>query len=339
MRGSQHIGSLCVLRTDPALTRTPSIATKNATRCRIGASNLLLEYTLSAAAVARSFTSYSGALISGNADALRLPTGSPLFLIDIPALLIIIALSLLLGGGTQSGARFNTAVTIVNLVVIGFVFAAGAPHFERGNFEPFFPLGLRGAFSGASKVCSLCFAFFVLVVHPARGNFEPFFPLGLRSAFSGASKVRSVCSPYFALCVLVVDHARCNFEPFFPLGRVQVALYLLSFSCALRACWGHRAATSSSSSCRSPHPRQRPHFVGGGSACSSPRRVGATGLLDRNAATCVLQQRQGLSTGLASSVSSSKTATLTRSWKATQTPGHLWVVTDSTGRHSTSLVP
>ena len=31
---------------------------------------------------------------------------------------------------------------------------------------------------------------------------------------------------------------------------------------------------------------------------------------------CVLQQRQGLSTGLASSVSSSKTATLTRSWKA-----------------------
>ena len=34
---------------------------------------------------------------------------------------------------------------------------------------------------------------------------------------------------------------------------------------------------------------------------------------------CVLQQRQGLSTGLASSVSSSRTATLTRSWKATQT--------------------
>ena len=32
----------------------------------------------------------------------------------------------------------------------------------------------------------------------------------------------------------------------------------------------------------------------------------------------VLQQRQGLSTGLASLVSSSKTATLTRSWKATQ---------------------
>ena len=34
---------------------------------------------------------------------------------------------------------------------------------------------------------------------------------------------------------------------------------------------------------------------------------------------CVLQQRPGISTGLASSVSSSRTATLTRSRKATQT--------------------
>ena len=37
------------------------------------------------------------------------------------------------------------------------------------------------------------------------------------------------------------------------------------------------------------------------------------------APTCVVQQRRGMATGLASSVSSSKTATLTRSWKATQT--------------------
>ena len=36
-------------------------------------------------------------------------------------------------------------------------------------------------------------------------------------------------------------------------------------------------------------------------------------------ARCALQQRQGISTGLASSVSSSRTATLTRSRKATQT--------------------
>ena len=38
----------------------------------------------------------------------------------------------------------------------------------------------------------------------------------------------------------------------------------------------------------------------------------------RGTQVCVLQQRHGLSTGLASAVSSSKTATLTRRWKATQ---------------------
>ena len=52
--------------------------------------------------------------------------------------------------------------------------------------------------------------------------------------------------------------------------------------------------------------------------CSRARHRGLPG--QRGVTFCrVLQQRQGLSTGLASSVSSSKTATLTRSWKATQT--------------------
>ena len=121
--------------------------------CRIGASNLLLEYTLSAAAVARSFTSYTGALISGNADLLRIPTGSKYFLIDFPALGITAALCALLAFGTQGGVRFNTAVTILNLVVIAFVLAAGVPHFDSDNFKPFLPLGVHGIFSGASKVC------------------------------------------------------------------------------------------------------------------------------------------------------------------------------------------
>jgi hypothetical protein len=120
--------------------------------CRIGASNLLLEYTLSAAAVARSFTSYTGALINGDADLLRIATGSKYFLVDFPALGVIIALCALLAIGTQGGFRFNTAITILNLVIIGFVFAAGVPHFKASNFKPFLPLGVQGIFSGASKV-------------------------------------------------------------------------------------------------------------------------------------------------------------------------------------------
>ena len=119
---------------------------------RVGASNLLLEYTLSAAAIARSFTSYAGALLRGDANLLRVPLGSALFQLDVPALLIIVALSGLLAAGTRGGARFNTAVTLLNLAVIAFVFCAGVPRFRGSHFRPFLPLGIRGAFSGASKV-------------------------------------------------------------------------------------------------------------------------------------------------------------------------------------------
>lgn len=84
---------------------------------------------------------------------LRIQTGSKLFLVDVPALVVVVALSVLLGTGTKFGMHFNTAVTLLNLAVIVFVFVAGVPHFTASNFSPFFPLGLRGAFSGASKVC------------------------------------------------------------------------------------------------------------------------------------------------------------------------------------------
>ena len=40
---------------------------------RIAATSLLLEYTLSNAAIARGFTSYAGALLADNAAALRVP--------------------------------------------------------------------------------------------------------------------------------------------------------------------------------------------------------------------------------------------------------------------------
>ena len=58
------------------------------------------------------------------------------------------------------------------------------------------------------------------------------------------------------------------------------------------------------------------------------------------ACCCVWLQRQGLSTGLASAVSSSKTATLTRSWKATQTrtvrkAKHTWL----DNQHAAVCVP
>ena len=120
--------------------------------CRVSATTLASEYTLSAAAVARAFTSYAGSLVAGEADFFRISTASEYFLIDIPALLLVCVLCGVLAAGTQSGTRFNTVVTIGNLVVIVSVLATGLPHLKPANFVPFMPMGVRGALSGASKV-------------------------------------------------------------------------------------------------------------------------------------------------------------------------------------------
>ena len=119
--------------------------------CRVASTNLVLDYTLGAAAVARSFTSYAGALLAGNADLLRIATASPLVKIDVPALVVTLALCAVLGRGMHGSSAFNMAITALSIVVILFVFVAGLTQFDGGNLRPFAPQGARGVLSGASQ--------------------------------------------------------------------------------------------------------------------------------------------------------------------------------------------
>ena len=113
--------------------------------------NLLLEYTLSVSAVARGFTSYFATAVGLHPDDLRVPVG-PVRL-DFPALGSIGLLCCLLAYGTRESARFNTAVTGMNLAVICFIMGVGFPlGFKASNLTPFAPMGARGVFGGASRV-------------------------------------------------------------------------------------------------------------------------------------------------------------------------------------------
>lgn len=66
---------------------------------------MVLETTLSSAAVARGFASYLATLLGLQPSALRIPVG-PLEL-DVPALLLICVLSAVLAAGTKESAAFN----------------------------------------------------------------------------------------------------------------------------------------------------------------------------------------------------------------------------------------
>lgn len=117
----------------------------------ITVSNLLLEYLLSSAAVARGFTSYFATLCGLSSDAFTVNIGS--WHLDFVAVLIIAVLVVLLCVGTRKSSFFNVAVTALNLVVISFVIIAGLSNGESKNITSnFAPFGDRGIFDAAALV-------------------------------------------------------------------------------------------------------------------------------------------------------------------------------------------
>ena len=115
--------------------------------------NLLLEYTLSVAAVARGFTAYFSSAIGHSPSELRVDLGALGVHLDFPALGVVLLIGGLLCYGTKESARFNSGVTGLNVVIILFIMGVGYPlGFKASNFRPFAPYGAKGVFRGASKV-------------------------------------------------------------------------------------------------------------------------------------------------------------------------------------------
>ena len=85
----------------------------------------MLEYTLSSAAVGRGFTSYTSTMLGMEPEVWLLNVGP--FNLDVCGFVIVLIIAAMLAYGTKESARFNTIVTIVNLAVIAFVIAVGAP--------------------------------------------------------------------------------------------------------------------------------------------------------------------------------------------------------------------
>lgn len=74
------------------------------------------------------------------------------FAINLPALLIVAAVTILLIYGIRESARTNTAIVIIKVAVVVFVIAFGAFMVNSTNWQPFAPTGLGGIMSGAAIV-------------------------------------------------------------------------------------------------------------------------------------------------------------------------------------------
>ena len=139
--------------------------------------DLILEYAVGNVAVAIAWGGYFNSLLSG--FGIQLPdwithgywdvkassdpairslletaphlAGVPV-LLNIPAFLIVMAITWLLAIGVRESARANNIMVVVKLLVLCLFVVVGAMHVDPDNYEPFAPNGFRGIHQGAAIV-------------------------------------------------------------------------------------------------------------------------------------------------------------------------------------------
>jgi basic amino acid/polyamine antiporter, APA family len=117
---------------------------------------LVLEYSISAAAVARGF--------SGNVQAFFESVGVELpswliayelnswFSLSPMALVPIVFCTVIMVFGVQGSTRFNIVMTFFNITVILLIIYLGAWNVNESNYDPFLPYGFSGVLTGTGVV-------------------------------------------------------------------------------------------------------------------------------------------------------------------------------------------
>jgi APA family basic amino acid/polyamine antiporter len=137
--------------------------------------DLVLEYLVGAATVSVGWSGYVTAFVKGalGIDLPREWSSAPLAwsesahefqstgaVLNLPAVLVVLAVTAILVVGIKESARFNAAIVFVKVVVVCLFIVAAAPYIHRANWSPFIPdntgefghFGISGVFQGATTV-------------------------------------------------------------------------------------------------------------------------------------------------------------------------------------------
>ncbi|KAL6542695.1 catalase A [Orobanche hederae] len=149
----------------------------------IAAGNILLEYIIGGAAVARSWTSYFATLCNHKPADFRIqvhnfPEGYNQ--LDPIAIAVIIGVCILAVLSTKGSSRLNYVASVVHLIVIVFIIVCGLINADTKNYTPFSPYGPRGVFK-ASAVLFFAYVGFDAVATLAEETKNPArdIPIGL----------------------------------------------------------------------------------------------------------------------------------------------------------------
>ena len=119
--------------------------------------DLMLEYLLATSAVANGWSAYFQSLLKG--FGIHIPTilsSAPGTgkggIIDLPAVLIILVMTVLLSRGVRESARVNNIMVFIKIAVVLIFIFAGFNYVKPENWTPFMPFGLDGVMAGAATV-------------------------------------------------------------------------------------------------------------------------------------------------------------------------------------------
>jgi len=192
--------------------------------------NLVLEYVIGTASVARGYSGYLDSLMN-NTMKNHFQAAMPMhasFLASYPdwtAFTITILLALLLGLGVKESTKFNNAFTLLNLGVVLFVTMVGltqadfsnwsltanttdilpAGDFKTQGMGGFFPFGLSGMLSGAAT-CFYGFVGFDAIATTGEETKDPqrSIPIAIMMslaavslAYTGVSSILTLMVPYY----------------------------------------------------------------------------------------------------------------------------------------------
>ena len=120
--------------------------------------DLILEYAVGSMTVAIGWSGYMQKLLSGGGIVLPAwmasapGAASPGAILNLPAVLIVLAITVLLVIGIRESARFNAVMVAIKLVAVVFFIGAGAVYVKPENWNPFAPYGWAGVMGAAGVV-------------------------------------------------------------------------------------------------------------------------------------------------------------------------------------------
>jgi APA family basic amino acid/polyamine antiporter len=117
--------------------------------------NLVLEYSVGSSAVAAGWSGYMvGLLKSGGIELPKAFTAVPADggIVNLPAMLISLFLSILLVRGTKESVTLNKVLVVVKLIAVFIFLALAGPKVNPANWSPLMPYGFSGVAAGAAII-------------------------------------------------------------------------------------------------------------------------------------------------------------------------------------------